>query len=357
MAEDQNGQEKTEKATGKKRKDERKKGHVAMSKDVVTVVSLVGIFCCLRLLFPMIIESLQGALVYQISAVGRVNNLSFAVQQEIGWQAVWVLAKCIFPLGLLGILFAFLSTGVQTRFLFTMDPLKFKLSKLNPLKGLKGLFSLKKLVELLKSSVKIVILGVFMFNILRDEIGSIAKMMNLPVIPSCTYVLKEIMGMVLKIGMVFAAIAAFDVFYQFWSFEKDMKMTKEEVKEEFKQMEGDPKVKGKIRSIQQQRARSRMMQGVPDADVIIRNPTHYAVALKYDIDHDNAPILIAKGQDSLALKIVEIGERNGVTVVENKPLARGLYASTPLDGEIPAEYYGVVAEILVQIFRMNKKMV
>ncbi len=359
MAENENGQEKTERATGKKRRDERKKGHVAMSKDVVTVVSLMGIFLCLRLLFPMIVESLQESLVYHISAVGTRNELSFGVQQEIGWQAVWVLLKCIFPLGLISIALAVIATGMQTRFLFTMDPLKFKLSKLNPVKGLINFFKpdLKKLVELLKSAVKIGILGIFLFTILSDEIDTITKMMDLAVIPSCTYVLNEILWMVIKIGMVFGAIAVFDIFYQHWTFEKDMKMTKEEVKEEYKQMEGDPKVKSKIRSIQQQRARSRMMQAVPDADVIIRNPTHYAVALKYDINLDNAPILVAKGQDSLALKIVEIGEQNGVTVIENKPLARGIYASTPLDGEIPAEYYGVVAEILVEIFRMNKKMV
>ncbi len=357
MAENENGQEKTEKATGKKRNDQRKEGHVAKSKDVVTVVSLVGVFLCLRLLFPMMVESLQGALVYHISAISARNRLTFGAQQEIGWQAVWILLKCIIPLGLISIAFAVISTGVQTKFLFTMKPLKFKLSKLNPIKGIKGLFSVKQLVELLKSSIKIIILGVFLFNILKSEMGTITKMMDMAVVPSCTYVLNEIISMVLKVGMVFAAIAGFDVFYQFWSFEKDMKMTKEEVKEEFKQTEGDPKVKGKIRSIQQQRARSRMMQGIADADVIIRNPTHYAVALKYDIDHDNAPILIAKGQDSLALRIVEIGEKNGVAVIENKPLARGLYASTPLDSEIPAEYYGVVAEILVEIFRMNKKLV
>ena len=162
--------------------------------------------------------------------------------------------------------------------------------------------------------------------------------------------------MVLKVAMVFAAIAGFDYFYQRWSYEKNLKMTKEEVKEEYKQTEGDPKIKGKIRSLQQSMARSRMMQAVPDADVIIRNPTHYAVALRYNIDHDNAPVVIAKGQDLIALKIVEIGEQNKVTVIENQPLARGLYASTPLGGQIPAEYYGVVAEILVEVFRLNKKL-
>lgn len=354
---DQGGQEKTEKATPKKRKDERKKGHVAMSKDVVVVVSLLGIFCCLRILFPMIYESLQDAMVFQISAVGGMEHLTFADQQQVGWNAVMVVAKCVFPLGFLSIAFAVVGTGLQTRFLFTREPLKFNLGKLNPLKGIKNMFSLKQVVELLKSSLKIVILGVVLYNILKDEIVIIAQMMDMSVTASGIYVLKEIFNMVLRVGMVFVAIAAFDLFYQRWSFEKDMKMTKEEVKEEFKQMEGDPKVKGKIRSIQQSMARSRMMQAVPDADVIIRNPTHYAVALKYDIDHDNAPKVIAKGQDLVALKIVEIGQQNKVTVIENKPLARGLYASTPLGGQIPAEYYGVVAEILVEIFRMNKKLV
>lgn len=354
---DQGGQEKTEKATGKKRRDERKEGHVPVSKDVVVVVSLLGIFCCLRLLFPMIYESLQDAIRFQISAVGGMEELSFANQQQIGWNAVVLIAKCVFPLGLISIAFAVVGTGVQTRFLFTTKPMKFKLSKLNPLKGIKSLFSLKQVVELLKASIKIVILGVVLYNILKDEIVVIAQMMDIPVVSSCKYVLLEIFNMVLRVGMVFTAIAGFDLFYQRWSYEKDIKMTKEEVKEEFKQTEGDPKVKSKIRSIQQSRARSRMMQAVPDADVIIRNPTHYAVALKYNIDHDNAPVVIAKGQDYIALKIVEIGEQSGVKILENKPLARGLYASTPLNCEIPAEYYGVVAEILVEIFRVNKKLV
>ncbi len=354
---DQGGQEKTEKATAKKRRDERKEGHVPVSKDVVVVVSLLGIFCCLRLLFPMMYEALQDAMRFQISAVGGMDELSFANQQQVGWNAVVVIVKCVFPLGLLSIMFAVISTGVQTRFLYTTKPLKFKLSKLNPLKGIKSLFSLKQVVELLKAAVKILILGVVLYNILKDEIIVIAQMMDMSVTASGTYVLQEIFSMVLRVGMVFTAIAGFDLFFQRWSYEKDMKMTKEEVKEEFKQTEGDPKVKGKIRSIQQSMARSRMMQAVPDADVIIRNPTHYAVALRYNIDHDNAPIVIAKGQDHIALKIVEIGELHGVRVLENKPLARGLYVSTPLNSEIPAEYYGVVAEILVEIFRMNKKLV
>ena len=349
--------EKTEKATPKKRNDQRKEGNVPVSKDVIAVASLVGCFYCLQMLFPTIYKSLREMMIFQISSVATIDELSLGNLQILGMKSVNTLAKCIFPLGVISLSIGVIATGIQTRFLFTKEPLKFKLSKLNPLNGIKNMFSAKQLVELVKSVLKIIVLAVVLYNILKDEIIVIAQMLDVNPINASAYVLKEIMSMVLQIGMIFAAIAGFDYFYQRGTYEKDLKMSKEEVKEEFKQMEGDPKVKGKIRSLQQSMARSRMMQAVPDADVIIRNPTHYAVALKYDIDHDNAPKVIAKGQDLVALKIVEIGQQNKVTVIENKPLARGLYASTPLGGQIPAEYYGVVAEILVEIFRMNKKLV
>lgn len=328
-----------------------------MSKDVIAVASLIGCFYCLQILFPMIYESLRDTMIFQISAVESIEELSLGNLQMLGMKAVTVLAKCIFPLGVISLAIGVVATGIQTRFNVTTKPLKFKLSKLNPLKGLKNMFSLKQVVELLKAVIKIIILGVILYGILKDEIVVIAQMMDIDPLSSAAYVLKEIVSMVLKVAMVFAAIAGFDYFYQRWSYEKNLKMTKEEVKEEYKQTEGDPKIKGKIRSLQQSMARSRMMQAVPDADVIIRNPTHYAVALRYDVDKDNAPVVIAKGQDLIALKIVEIGEAHKVTVIENKPLARGIYASTPLGGQIPAEYYGVVAEILVEVFRMNKKLV
>ena len=349
-------EEKTEKATPKKRRDQRKEGNVASSKDVIAVASLIGCFYCLQILFPMIYESLRDTMIFQISAVESIEELSLGNLQMLGMKAVTVLAKCIFPLGVISLAIGVVATGIQTRFNVTTKPLKFKLSKLNPLKGLKNMFSLKQVVELLKAVIKIIILGVILYGILKDEIVVIAQMMDIDPLSSAAYVLKEIVSMVLKVAMVFAAIAGFDYFYQRWSYEKNLKMTKEEVKEEYKQTEGDPKIKGKIRSLQQSMARSRMMQAVPDADVIIRNPTHYAVALRYNIDHDNAPVVIAKGQDLIALKIVEIGEQHGVKILENKPLARGLYASTPLNSEIPAEYYGVVAEILVEIFRLNNKL-
>ena len=273
-------EEKTEKATPKKRRDQRKEGNVASSKDVIAVASLIGCFYCLQLLFPAIYETLRDTMIFQITAVAEIDELSLGTLQMLGMKTVKALAKCIFPLGVISLTIGVVATGIQTRFNVTSKPLKFKLSKLNPLKGIKNMFSAKQVVELLKAVIKIIILGVILYGILKDEIVVIAQMMDIDPLSSSAYVLKEIISMVLKVGMVFAAIAGFDYFYQRWSYEKNLKMTKEEVKEEFKQSEGDPKIKGKIRSLQQSMARSRMMQAVPDADVIIRNPTHSAGALR-----------------------------------------------------------------------------
>ena len=349
-------EEKTEKATSKKRRDERKEGHVFSSKDVIAVVSLIGTFYFLQIMFPTIYGVLRENMHHFISLTSQMTEMTVGNLRTVGMEAVKVVAECVIPVALVGVALAIVATGVQTRFLFSKKAASFKLSNLNILKGIKNLFSMKNVIELIKSILKIIILCAVLYQILRDELVYVAQMLDVSPASAAAFTLSEVMGMIFKIGMIFAAIAGFDYFYQRWSYEKQIKMTKQEVKEEYKQTEGNPEIKGKIRSLQRSMARNRMMQAVPDADVIIRNPTHYAVALKYDIDHDNAPILIAKGQDLVALKIIEIGEQNKVAVIENRPLARGLYASTPLDSEIPAEYYGVVAEILVQVFRMNKKM-
>lgn len=350
--------EKTEKATPKKRKDQRKEGNVFQSKDVVTVISLLGSFCCLQLLFPMIYRTLRVCLIQFIGYAGVVRELGQGDVSKLGVQAGMVIVKGALPILLIGCVLSIISTGVQTRFLFTSKAFKPKFSNLNPLNGIKNMFSAKSLVELLKGIVKIILLGVILFNMLKGELFRLIDTMYMDLGVSTVYVLRKIITMVLQVCMYFAAVAALDYFYQWWSYEKKLKMSKDEVKEEYKQLEGNPEIKGRIKDVQRQRARSRMMQAVPEADVIIRNPTHYAVALKYDPGRDNAPHLIAKGQDELALRIVKVAEENDVTVIENKPLARGIYASTPLNAEIPGEYYGVVAEILVQVYKLkNKKLV
>lgn len=350
--------EKTEKATPKKRKDQRKEGNVFQSKDVVTVISLLGSFCCLQLLFPMIYRTLRDCLIQFIGYAGTVEELGQGDVPKLGFQAGLVIIKGALPILLIACALAVIATGIQTRFLFASKAFKPKFSNLNPLNGIKNMFSLKSLVELLKGIVKIILLGVILFNILKGELFRLTNTMYMDLGVSTVYVLKKIMNLIFQVCMYFTAVAALDYFYQWWSYEKKLKMSKDEVKEEYKQLEGNPEIKGRIKDMQRQRARSRMMQAVPEADVIIRNPTHYAVALKYDPNRDNAPHLIAKGQDELALRIVKVAEEHDVTVIENKPLARGIYASTPLNAEIPGEYYGVVAEILVQVYKLkNRKLV
>ena len=172
---------------------------------------------------------------------------------------------------------------------------------------------------------------------------------------ACAHLVQVAASMVIRICIAFVALAALDFIYQWWDYERQMKMSKQEVKEEYKQLEGDPQVKGKIKELQRRRAQSRMMQQVPGADVVIRNPTHFAVALRYKPEQDSAPIVLAKGQDAIALRIVAIAEENQVAVMENVPLARALYAQTELNQEIPPQLYGPVAEVLVYIFRLNEK--
>lgn len=349
------GQTKTEKATPKKRRDERREGHVVLSKDVVSVVFLVGIFCSMRLLFPGIAESASYFMSNMIGIAGSAPEVSMGMLQKTGYEFVYTAARCLIPLLLISMMLGIVSTGVQTKFLFAKKSLRPRLKRLNPLQGIKKLFSLKNLVELLKSMLKIIIMIVLVYTVLKADFVSIVKTMDMDIRISTVYVLKLMLELVLKICFVFMFIAMFDYMFQKWEYERSIRMTKHEVKEEFKQMEGNPQIKGKIRDIQRQRARTRMMQAVPEADVIIKNPTHFAVALRYDIEKDRAPVLLAKGQDELALRIISTGEEHQVTIVENKPLARGIFATTELEQEIPAEYYSAVAEVLVYVYKLNKR--
>ena len=347
---------KTEKASPKKRKDERKKGHVAVSKDVVMIATLLGTFVMLKALFPFMYRTMRDYMIKYVSLAPAADTMS-DYTTSIFWDMVIAIAKAAIPIILVSTTLAVIGTGIQTGFLFTKSNLAPKFEKLNPIKGIKNILSLKSLVELIKNLIKIIILSVILYQIIKGDLRAVVRTIDMNVMDSAVYVLNSIMDMVMKVSMVFLAIAGFDYFYQWWDYERQIKMSKQEMKEEYKQTEGNPEIKGRIRNLQRERARSRMMQSVPTADVIIRNPTHFAVALRYDIEKDNAPVLLAKGQDELALRIVAIGEENGIYVLENKPLARGIFASTKVGEPIPPEYYGMVAEILVYVYRMNNKII
>lgn len=348
--------EKTEKATPKKRRDQRKEGNVFQSKDVVTVVSLFGSFYMLKLLFPKIYETVRTFMIDFIGYAGTVTDTSQGQIDEVARMVVAAIVQTILPLLLISVVLAIIATGVQTKFLVSSKSVRPQLKRLNPLSGIKKLFSLQNLIELVKSILKIIILIAVIYNIVIDDMVQVVRTMDMDITMSGVFMLDMVMKLVIRICMAFLVIAALDFMYQWWEYERKLKMSKQEVKEEFKQTEGNPEIKSRIRNIQTQRARERMMQSVPGADVVIRNPTHFAVALKYDADRYAAPVVLAKGQDELALRIVRVAEESGVAVIENPPLARGIYASTNLSQEIPQEYYGAVAEVLVYVYKMNNKM-
>lgn len=346
---------KTEKASPKKRRDERKKGHIFKSQDVVSLCSLIICFYALKIFFPWIYEWAGGMMISCLEMAGKADT--GVGLDALGYTFLITAVKCAMPVMLISMLVGVLATGVQTRFLFSAELLKPKFSRLNPLQGIKNLLSVKSLVELLKSILKVIVIVWILYGLIKGDFVQVVRTMDMDLKNSTAFMLDMVMDMVLKLTIVFVAIAVADYFYQWYAFEKDMKMSKEEVKEEYKQTEGNPQIKGRIRNLQRQMARNRMMQAVPNADVIIRNPTHFAVALRYDLEKDRAPVVLAKGQDELALRIVKVGEENGVAVIENVPLARGLFAATDLDREIPEQYYAAVAEILVYVFKINQKRV
>ena len=347
--------QKTERATPKKRRDERKKGNVFSSKDVINLISILMSFYFLRFYFPVltakVFEFVHRFMGYMATVQTGTGNFSRTVLLDVGVALVIT----IIPLLLVAILAAVVGTGLQTRFLFSAEALKPKFSRLNPLQGIKRLFSARSFVELFKSLIKISVILYVLYNFYQNRLVEIARLLHMDVISGVAYILNTVISLIFQICLVFVAIAFADYLFQRWDYEKNIRMTKQEVKEEYKQLEGDPKVKSQIKQRQRKFAMSRMIQQVPTADVIIRNPTHYAVALKYDIDNDNAPVVVAKGSDEIAVRIIEVAEANDVHVTENVELARALFAASELNQEIPFDLYRAVAEILAYVFRTREE--
>ncbi|MDR0991297.1 MAG: flagellar biosynthesis protein FlhB [Ruminococcus sp.] len=361
MAKEGPGGERTERATGKKRRTERKKGHVAMSNEIVTATFILVVFFVIRLSASLMLQTGENVMTYWLSIAG--NGMSEDGQYidglPVGFKLVIETVKAVAlstgAVLLVSGIASMIPTFIQTRFLVSFERMKPKLSKLlNPFPKIKAMFSVQKLVELAINLVKFIILAVILFDEIRGRLPEFARLYNTDFMPALAYMGSVVWAIIMKVAIAFIIIAVIDLFFRRWKFEEDMKMTKQEVKEEFKNMEGDPKIKSKRRSIQQRMAMQRMMKAIPEADVIIRNPTHFAVALKYTAAVDKAPIVIAKGQDFVALKIIEIAEEHNVALVENRPLARALFESTQIDKEIPAKFFQACAEVLAFVYKMKK---
>ena len=325
-----------------------------MSQDAVSVVTLIGASAAFFIIGPSIAENVAEFIRFCIQKCGQSENIQ-TLFEDLFSQAVLLLVKTALPGLLVTAFLAVVATFAQTRMLVSGELLKPKFSRINPLQGFKRLFSLKSVIEALKGILKITVLLIFIYTSVKGMFSLAPKYLYTDITAACAHLFSAGRSMVIKIIIAFVVLAAADFLYQWWNFEREMRMSKQEIKEEYKQTEGDPQIKGKIKEMQRRRAQSRMMQQVPQADVVIRNPTHFAVALRYKPEMDNAPIVLAKGQDELALRIVRVAEGAGVTVMENVPLARALYAKADLNKEIPQELYSAVAEVLVYIFRLNEK--
>jgi len=349
-------QEKTEPATSKRRNEARKKGTVALSKEVPSVVILLtalGVFSLAgTTIFTGVADLMRET--FQNAASLRINSaedITSAARVLFG-QIFFI----IFPL-----MFAVLIAGVvshvaQIGFLFTGETLSPKLDKLNPIQGMKKLFSSRALVEVVKSLLKMIIVGGVAYLVVKKRLDDIPGLMALEVGGVLAFIGKMSFEICLYVSLVLIILAGFDYAYQKWKHENDLKMTKQEVKDEHKQQEGDPKIKARIRSIQMEMARKRMMEAVPQATVVITNPTHLAIALKYEMEEMVAPQIMAKGAGFVAEKIKEIAKENNIPIIEQKPLAQALFKSVEPGDLIPAELYRAVAEILAYVYRLKGRV-
>jgi len=354
MAAEQGDQEKTEEPTQQKRDDFRKQGQVVQTKELASAFVLfgssLGMWFLARFLMGQAFEVYND--LYSTHLLNAIKSGDVMPALGYAFKKIFLI---ILPI--LGILFfvSVASTMVQIGVLFTSEPLKPNLNKINPLNGLKRLFSLKAIVEGGKAVLKFSLVGGSIYLLIRGETSILPSLMFSEPIVVLTFIGSMAFKMMLIIGILMLVLAAADYFFQRFDMEKQMRMTKQEVKEENKQREGDPLIKARIRKVQKEMANKRMMEAVPKADVIITNPTHIAIALKYDPQNYASPVILAKGVDHVAQKIRELAKDHNIPIVENKPLARTIYKSLEIGQTIPRELFSAVAEVLAYVFKLKRK--
>lgn len=348
-------EEKTEKATPKRKQESREKGQVAKSRELISAILLLLMFWGLKVFSPHIINELvlMSKRMLTLSSIQIKDLYTIKNLMNLFVYCIIVFFKICAPILLIALIASLISNYMQVGFLFTAKPLMPNFNKLNPLEGVKRIFSKHTLVEFLKSNIKIFIIGYFIYSYLKDNYRSIPDLISMSVENTAIFIGNAIINIGFRAGFAFLILSIFDYAFQIWDFEKNLKMSKQEVKEEYKQTEGNPQIKSKIKEKQRQLSLRRMMAEVPKADVIITNPTHYAVAIKYDTSLSEAPLVLAKGKDLIAQRIKELAKENKVTIVENKPLAQALYKSVEIGQSIPIELYKAVAEVLAFVYSMK----
>lgn len=348
-------EEKTEQPTSKKIKDTREKGQIAQSKDLNGALSLLAVFATISLLSQFYIDQIFGFYRFAMHLTEDTSLLYSGNGINLLWQetVLMILKLSLPPLVvamILGVLLSYMQVGV----LFTVETIKPKLSKINPLKGLKNMFSSRSLVEMLKSVFKATLIIYVSVVYLNGRLSELLITMELETGQIVVVMWDMVFGVVTRSALILLVIAVFDFAFKRWKNRKDIMMTKQEVKDEYKQSEGDPQLKAKIKEKQRAFAMSRMMQEIPKADVVITNPTHFAVAIKYDANRGDAPVVIGKGQDLIAQNIKRVATENKVPIVENKPLAQALYKSVDIGTFVPPDFYEAVAEVLAYVYTLKK---
>ena len=356
FAKDGEGGEKTEPATAKKLKDAREDGKVTKSKELTAAFDLIVLFLVLKIFISFVGERMVGIFDYVYSRMPdflEINSTGVSSVAASHYMADILLQMLLtmLPFLLFGFVITFLVSVVQVGWKVTGKPLKPDLNKFNPINGFKRIISKDSLFELLKSIIKIAVIFWVAYSRVKNHKEELFILYEIPLNQAIALIGSVIIDTGLYISIVYLVIGFADFAYQKHKFNEDMKMTKQEVKDEFKNTEGDPQIKGRQRRKMQETSQRRMMHDVPKADVVITNPTHLAVAVKYDADVNTAPVVLAKGEEYVAQKIKEVARENNIEIVENKPLARMLYHNVDIGAEIPPELYQAVAEVLAAIYK------
>ena len=349
---DESFEERTEKATPRKREEVRRKGEVAKTRELPAMAVLLSGALALAALGSFTYREVSGITgrLLSFSAVrgDGLGDLILVLEDGVGTMLL-----ALSPVFAVVFVTAVLSNVAQVGAVLSLEAVKPKFSKVNPVKGLERLFSKQSLMELFKSLLKLFIIGIVAYGSVRGEVEGLADLGDMDPASVALHSLWSLFAIFLKCGLAMMVLVALDYAFQRWEFEKRIRMTRQEVKEELKKSEGDPLIKARVRSIQREMARRRMMQAVAKADVVITNPTHVAVALSYRSSEMKAPQLVAKGAEKMAEKIREVARKHGVPIVENKPLARSLYTLVDLGREIPGTLYRAVAEVLAYVYRLK----
>lgn len=353
MAEE-SGEEKNEAPSEKKRQDAREKGTVAKSTEINSVVVLLSALFLIKIIGPWIVDQLGNGVVefFQFSKEIEMSDNRLIMLFN---KALILLLKTSVPV-IGGIMvMGIIANVAQVGFLFTTKPLMPKFEKINPISGFQRLFSMRSIIETIKNIIKLSIISIVAYITLKNEFDHMLVLSDASVITIWTFALAVAYKVILRIALAMVIIAILDYAYQRFEHEKQLKMTHQEVKEERKQMEGDPQVKSRIRSLQREMARRRMMEQVPKATVVVTNPTHLAIALRYEPKENDAPVVVAKGKDLIAQKIKKLAKENNVPVVEDKPLARSMYDKVEVGFPIPVEFFTAVAEVMAYIYRLKNR--